>query len=384
MPSDKHSKMRPLDPSFVAEVDSVDEATWTGYLEQFDDANIYQTWTYDEVRCGRENISHIVLKKDGVVAGLAQARIAKLPLLNAGVAYVRWAPIWKKHGEEPSLDTFRQLLRALRNEYACRRGLVLRVFPVLFHIHAERFGPVLEQEGFTRGNRSVPRTLQIDLTRSIPELRKGLRSHWLRYLKVAEKSNLEVIEGTEDHLFESFVSIYRELLDRKKFVEPNDIREFRAIQKRLPEKLKLKIMLCKSEGQLCSGLICSAIGNTGIYLYGATSNAGLKSRGSYLLHWRLIEWLKQNGVTIYDLHGINPVKNPGTYKFKSDMAGDNGSDLQFLGMFDASASWVSHSLVTWGTELKSFVRSLREKAANLRAHKPAPASPEPKEQEKAA
>ena len=69
----------------------------------------------------------------------------------------------------------------------------------------------------------------------------------------------------------------------------------------------MRVMLCRSGGILVAGLVCSAIGTTGIYLFGATSNAGLKSRGTYLLHWKVIEWLRGRGVEQYDLHGIDPV-----------------------------------------------------------------------------
>jgi hypothetical protein len=198
-----------------------------------------------------------------------------------------------------------------------------------------------------------------------------MRPHWHRYLKVAERNNLEIVEGFTDDLFEEFIGIYRELVSRKAFTEPNDIREFRLIQRRLPQNLKMKILLCKADGRLCAGLICSAIGDTAIYLYGATSNAGLKSRGSYLLHWRLIEWLKENGIATYDLHGINPTTNPGTYKFKADLCGSNGQDVHFLGQYDSCTSLLSYGCVALGDRLRQAAGALK----GDRARKPAGATP---------
>ena len=342
-------------------------------LEDFSDANIYQTWSYDQVRGGRDNISHIVLKKDSTAVAAAQAKLLRLPLIGAGIAYVRWGPLWRPKTRKPDADVFRQAIRALRNEYACKRGLVLRLRPVLFReVSSQQFISILTDEGYSAGPEAPDRTLQLDLTKTTEELRQGMRPHWRRYLKVAEKNNLKIVEGSSDALFEEFIGIYRELVNRKSFVEPNDIAEFRSIQQRLPENLKLKILLSKAaDGKLCSGIICSAMGDTGVYLYGATSNTGLNSRGSYLLHWRLIEWLKETGVTTYDLHGINPVTNPGTYKFKSDLCGSNGADLHFLGQYDACTSMVSYSCVTLGDGLMRAMRSLKVG----RAHKPAVAAP---------
>src|SRR5262245_37789115 len=107
-----------LAPDYSVEIDSVDEAQWHHILEDFDDANIYQTWSYDEVRGGRDNISHVVLKKNGAAVAAAQARVLRLPLVGAGIAYVRWGPLWRSKSRKPDADVFRQAVRALRNEYA--------------------------------------------------------------------------------------------------------------------------------------------------------------------------------------------------------------------------------------------------------------------------
>ncbi len=38
-------------------------------------------------------------------------------------------------------------------------------------------------------------------------------------------------------------------------------------------------MLCRSGDTTCAGLICSALGDTAVYLFGATSDAGMETRG---------------------------------------------------------------------------------------------------------
>src|SRR5207249_10232968 len=277
-----------------------------------------------------------------------QSRIVKLPFIDVGIAYIRWGPLWRLRNAGAKEETFRQAIRALRNEYVCRRGLVLRLFPLLFDDDAPSFLSILKEEGFPRsGEEKLHQTLLVDLSRSLGDLREGLRPHWHRYLKVAERNRLEVIEGDADEFFEMFIKIYRETVSRKRFVESYDINEFRSIQSLLPEKFKMKIMLCRSGDELCAGLVCSAIGKTAIYLFGATSNTGMKSRGSYLLHWKLIEGLKRDPrVTVYDLNGVNPKTNAGMYRFKNDLSGANGRHAYVLGRFDShphvlSCSWVA-------------------------------------------
>jgi lipid II:glycine glycyltransferase (peptidoglycan interpeptide bridge formation enzyme) len=193
-----------------------------------------------------------------------------------------------------------------------------------------------------------------------------MNSHWQRELKAAEKRNLTVTEGSDDSLFETFITMYKEMVSRKKFVEPNDINQFRMIQRRLPEPLKMKIMLCSSGEGMCSGAICSAIGKTAMYLFGATSDVGIKSKGSYLLQWRLIDQLKRDGIAVYDLNGVNPEANPGTYKFKNDLAGKNGREVRYLGRFDSHGTLVSRLFVQGADVLRAKHRSLKEAVKNTR------------------
>jgi lipid II:glycine glycyltransferase (peptidoglycan interpeptide bridge formation enzyme) len=204
----------------------------------------------------------------------------------------------------------------------------------------------------------------MDLRPSLEQLRTGMKAHWKRELKVAEKNGLEVVEGSGDALFEAVIDIHREMVARKKFVEGNDINDFRRIQALLPENLKMRIMLCRSDAGLAYGLVCSAIGKTALYLFGATSTAGMKSRGSYFLHWRLLEQLKSTGITVYDLNGINPDRNPGTYKFKSDFGGDNCRDVSFLGRYDSESSGVSYGCVELAETARALYRTVKGHAKN--------------------
>jgi hypothetical protein len=328
--------IRDLGPGYASEVDTVDEQQWHAILDDFDDANIFQTWAYGAVTSGHRNLSHVLLKHDDVTIAAAQARIARVPGLGVGIAYVRWGPLWRRCNSEEQPEIFRQAIRALRNEYACRRGLVVRIFPALFDSDSQSFAKILAEEGFAlAGAKATGRTILMDLKPSLNELREGMNSHWKRELKIAERKSLAVTHGSGDDLFASMIDIHREMVSRKRFAEGSDINQFRLMQTRLPDSLKMKILLCSSTTGPCAGVVCSAIGQTAVYLFGATGDRGMKSNGSYLLHWKLIEQLKQEDRTVYDLNGINPATNPGTYKFKKDLAGANGTDASFLGQFES-------------------------------------------------
>lgn len=346
--------MSELCSEYYPEFDSIDKAQWYDKMEKFEDANIYQTWSYDAIRHGEKNISHFILKKNGNVVAAAQARLLAAPVIGHIMAYIRWAPMWKLRGEEISTETFRQAVRALRDEYVVKRGLVLRLRPALFKDNADEILGILAEEGYTKlAGQDADRTLLMDLRPPLQAVRKSSKERWRNYLNRAERDDFEIIEGFKDDLFGSFVDIYKEMLRRKNFAQPNDINEFRSIQKDLPDEFKMSIMLSRVDGKVSNGIICSGIGNTGVYLFGATSNAGLNSRGAYLLQWKMIEWLKQRGHSYYDLNGINPQRNPGTYQFKAGLSGKNGQDVYFVGQFDAYPNIIGQVIVKWADKFRA-------------------------------
>ncbi|MBK8274375.1 MAG: peptidoglycan bridge formation glycyltransferase FemA/FemB family protein [Nitrospira sp.] len=347
--------MTRLDAGYSYEVDAVDEDTWNQLLGHFTDANIYQSWSYGLVRGGGRDISHLVVKSCTRVVGIAQCRIETVPFLGAGIAYVMWGPLWALQHHRVDARTFRQIIRALHLEYVAKRGLLLRINPLLFEQDHSWAMAILREEGFSHSNNGKgSRTILMDLNLSMDQLYEQLQPHWKRELKAAQKLPLQIIEGVEDELFEQFIAIYKEMVSRKKFIEPNDIHEFRAIQRGLPAGQKMHIMLCRSSEGTCAGLVSSAIGSTAIYLFGATSRIGLKYRGSYLLQWKLIQRLKEKHVPQYDLNGINPEANPGTYKFKTDLAGEKGRDLRLVGRIESCENRISSFCVTIGERLNTL------------------------------
>jgi lipid II:glycine glycyltransferase (peptidoglycan interpeptide bridge formation enzyme) len=98
----------------------------------------------------------------------------------------------------------------------------------------------------------------------------------------------------------------------------------------------MEVLLAHKEGQLCAGLIYSAIGDTAIYLFGATNRIALETSAAYLLQWEAVKRLKERGVRAYDLNGIDPALNPGVYQFKTRLAGPRGREVTFVGQLQAS------------------------------------------------
>lgn len=353
------ASQRTVHPVWRVEVDRVTPAEWYEMLGLFDDANIYQTWSYGTVRWGRQNLSHLVLKRNDEVLAMAQLRIIRPPHLNCGMAYLRWGPLCYRRRAQLNSEAARLVARSLEEEYVAKRGLMLWVLPNAFMGSARA---TLLQSAFAklssqpRTSANSYRTFILDLTPSLEELRSNLDKKWRNQLTCAEKNRLRIVVGYGKDEYRIFCSMYQQMRDRKAFRTTVDVEEFERIHENLPEAHRLRILICEQEGAPVAGLVASAIGDSAIYLLGATSDKGLKAKGSYLLQWSLIQWLKENGFKTYDLGGIDPKGNPGVYHFKKGLS---GTDVFQLPPQVACNSFLSSAVVKSGLAIHNVVLRMR-------------------------
>jgi hypothetical protein len=316
--------------SLTAEVDGQTPTSWSGILAQFADANIYQTWAYGAVRWGPRNLSHLVLRRDGQVLAAAQLRIARLPLIPAGVAYLRWGPMGQIAGKalDPTLAT--ETVAALRQEYVKRRGLALQVIPCAFSgsDRAAVFRSAFGRSGLRPEScLGSYRTIVVDLRPAAEALRKRFDQKWRNQLNRAEKNGLvlEVSDGLE--AYREFVRLYEAMWERKRFDTSVDVHEFARIQELLSGPARMQTFLARSNGQPVGALVFSLMGDTAIYLLGATNERARELKAAYFLQWQAMLWLRERGACWYDLGGIDPGANPGGYHFKSGLGGNEVTQL---------------------------------------------------------
>ncbi len=355
------------DSTWEVEVDRSSPADWAEMLDDFCDANLYQTWSYGEVRWGRKNLSHLVLKRRGEVVAIAQLRIVRPAPLNFGIAYLRWGPLCERRGEASVPEVAVAMAQALQEEYAVNRRLALRIVPnafggspraSLFETAFSKF----KREAPTPGN--VYRTFVLDLSPPIDQLRRNLDVKWRNMLTQSEKKGLEILSGTGAGEYGMFSQMYCEMKKRKGFQSTVDIEEFANIHEQLPEPHRLRIWICQDKGVPVAGLVASAMGDSAIYVLGATSDKGLTAKGAYLLQWAAIQWLKANGYRWYDLGGIDPEGNPGVHRFKKGISGADVTQIQPLMACD---SVVSSAVVRAGF---AFQRAMRNCQGMLPSSRP--------------
>jgi hypothetical protein len=128
----------------------------------------------------------------------------------------------------------------------------------------------------------------------------------------------------------------------------------------------MSVFIAMDGNEPVAGAICSALGRRGVFLFGATGDRGTRNKASYLVQWRVINWLKERGCEEYDLHGSNAVANPGVFQFKMGLCGRNGREIERR-YFDAVGGRRCRTLLTAADAVDYHYKRLAATYRNYRA-----------------
>jgi lipid II:glycine glycyltransferase (peptidoglycan interpeptide bridge formation enzyme) len=310
-----------LDGAGRVAVHHADRDEWIALAAGFEDHNYRQCFDYAAMLAARSNAvaENVVVTEDDEPIGLASVRVKRLPGTGTGIAYLSGGPLVRRR-DGARLE---RVLEALRAEYVDRRRLVLRIAPAIGDEawNAEQ-DECLLAGGFLPGDHLRPyRTMMVDIGRPLADVRKGFAKKWRNLLSNAERRELRVTEGTDPGLFKDFEPLFDELVARKGIDVELGADFYAQLQPQLPESERLHVAIAWVDGAPAAGVVASIHGDTAVYLLGASNEVGRGTNAAYLLQWKVMEAASERGCRWYDLGGIDPVGNPGVFRFKERMGG---------------------------------------------------------------
>lgn len=349
---------------FQASTRPVSPEEWAQWIDQFDDATYFQSWPYASLLWGAEHSSQLVLRDGQRVVAACRPWVRVLPVIRRGFAHVSWGPMWRPSRRALDPNVVEAMLNALIEEFAQKQRLLLRIrFNVLAD---EAEGEMVSQIARSLGFRPHVRepaytTYRLDLSLPIEAIRNGLRPRWRGHLNQGERQGLKIEEGSGPELFVRFARLYTDLLARKRFTRfVADMDFFRRLQESLEASQKMRVFLCTKDGQDLAGLVIPYFGDTGMYALGATSAECVdrKLKASYLLHWRVVGWLKSAGARYYDLRGGLDDSMAGVRSFKKGLRGE---EICFLGSWEYCQDGLSRALVHGGERLAAGAAAMKQR-----------------------
>ncbi|MFN2137898.1 MAG: lipid II:glycine glycyltransferase FemX [Candidatus Promineifilaceae bacterium] len=279
-----------------------EDAAWDDFVAAHPHGSILQTtnWARLKNRFGWSS-DRVWLKQEGQFVAGAQIlyRSAALGILKIG--YIPHGPLLDWENDEQVDVLFGQI-----DEAAYKNGAgIVKLEPLLWQqeIAPERWAEIVQRTGCIVPADTIqpPRTIMIDLAPPEEEILAAMKQKTRYNIRLSSRKDVVVREGSAEDLA-TFVDLMKITGQRDKFGthEP----AYYAAMYSLFAPDHAVLLLAEYEGQPLAGAMITALGDTAVYLYGASSNEERNRMPAYAVQWAAIRWAKERGCRQYDLWGV--------------------------------------------------------------------------------
>jgi peptidoglycan pentaglycine glycine transferase (the first glycine) len=312
--------------------DEVASSSWNEALLRLDDYTPFQTYEWGEYQraLGWEPHRWVAVDERNEIVAMMLGLLRRYPF-NLGL-------IWSEGGPVGDLSVCDATLHE-----AIKQSTGLKRIYCRFRCDRQRHvedALRLTAQGWCRSwfSLTTSYSMSLDFGTDANQMLAGCDRNWRRNLQRAEKANVTVAEWTDPSVDE-IVSAYDEMQSLKGLSEQHSRDEFAQLLKHLEKHLVI-FRGTNEQGQMVSVHGWMMLGQRATAVLSATTEEGREHRASYPVIWALVQRCLQLGMTSCDLAGIDPVVNPGVFRFKK---GIGAKPIEYLGEWD----WASRPWLQW-------------------------------------
>jgi hypothetical protein len=173
-------------------------------------------------------------------------------------------------------------------------------------------------------------SIWLGLRPPLEKLRAGLDGKWRNALRNAEQSKLKVQVNRGGRALDWLLERHDAFRRGRGFRAPSPAL-IRGFVEGAPRKSDVTIVSAVLGGERVAGALFLGHGTTATYYVGWSGPQGRALDAQTLLLWRGIEALREGGVTLLDLGGIDTRRAPGVARFKLGLGGE---------VFTLSGTWL--------------------------------------------
>ena len=198
------------------------------------------------------------------------------------------------------------------------------------------------------------RTMLVDLSKPEAELMQNMHEKSRYNLRLAAKKGAKVENATDNgEAFEQFLGLLEETAKRDGIVSwPRErFRKFRDVFMTRPGEPRAELLIGSLDGRVLAGAIVMLFGDSGTYLYAASSALERNANVPSLVLWEAIKLAKARGKRWYDMWGVAPANEPnhpwaGITRFKTRYVkpGVTGKEITGAGARDLVLDKIFYSL----------------------------------------
>ncbi len=287
----------------IIEEDRRDE--WNEFIACCPHGNVLQCWEWGELkqRTGWQPLP-VAATEDGRIVAACLMLKRRLPLIGGCLLYAPRGPILDFSDEA----AWAKLLKEIRQVAAAHRAMVLKVDPAVPANHGQ-VASILSASGFRSVSSEVefggiqPRyVMKVDISGDLDDLMADFKSKTRYNVRLAQRRGVTVRRGQREDI-DDFYRILEATAQRDGFTIRN-ISYYYDIWELIIARELGEMFLAYGEDELVAGTIAFRLGHQAWYVYGASSNRHRNLMPNYLLQWRMMQWAKRRGCTVYDMRGV--------------------------------------------------------------------------------
>jgi lipid II:glycine glycyltransferase (peptidoglycan interpeptide bridge formation enzyme) len=306
--------------------------TWDQALLRLDDCTPFQTFAWGEYQraLGWEPRYWGAFNEQGEIVAMMLGLLRRYPF---GIGL-----IWSEGGPVGDLSVCDESLQKAIMQTTGSKRIYCR-----FRCDRQReVGDALRLsgQGWRRAwfNLQTCYSLRLQLGQEENQLLAGCERNWRRNLRRAQEGSLKV-EQWNDPSVDEVVSAYDSMQSLKGLEEQHSREEFEQLFVHLKDQLVI-YRATSQEGQLVSLHAWLVLGNRANAFLSVTTEQGRLLHSSYAVMWAMLQHCLRLQLKYCDLGGIDPVQNPGPYRFKK---ATGAQPIEYLGEWD----WASRPWLQW-------------------------------------
>lgn len=341
---------------------------WNEFVAGSPAGDLLQSFEWGELkrRSGGWEPIRLAVEEDDKIVGAVSILKRKLPGLNKCIYYAPRGPICDFRNEK----VLEEIVKGVKYHAEKDKAILFKIDPAI-KVEDTEIPPILKRAGFINvvdaqgfGGAQPRCVMQLDLTPTLEEILEGCKPKWRYNIRLAEKKGVEIRpDCTKDDL-RKFYNVLEETARRDRFL----IRGYSYYEHMwgtLVAANYAKLFLAEYQGEVLAGALSFIYGDKCWYTYGASSNRHRNLMPNHLMQWRMIEWAKNSGCSLYDFRGVSQKSGEegdhlsGLNRFKE---GFGAEFVEYIGEFDMPFSRFWYWAWTSGKpKLTAFMKSLKRR-----------------------
>lgn len=304
----------------IRQIDIAEKDKWDDFVSRSPFGHLFQTFEWGEVakRLGWYPI-RLALEENGEFKALASLLCREKSLGKTSFLYVPRGPIFDMNNPADFYFLVGQLKKVAQE----KKAVSLKINPAIEKISSVK--QIYRASNFVPSPRREMHvcTYRINLDKTIDELWVALKGRTRTAIRTAERKQVMVKNSDSMSNLKAFYSLYSSMGRRKDF-PVQSFEFFEDVWNKFLPKGQAKVFTAYYEKEAVSTAFLLVFARKCEYLWGAVNDQFRNVSPSQKLHWQIIKWAKQEGLSTYDLGGVppDPDELPGITLFKSSFGGD--------------------------------------------------------------